>query len=122
MILFILGILLFLIGLYGVLAYGVQQRTSEIGVRVAFGAEPAEIVSLILGKGMRLAVLGILAGVVGAFGLTRFMGSLLVGVEPVDPLTFAGIGGLFAAVAALACYLPARRATKVDPVTAIQTE
>jgi predicted permease len=116
------ALILAVIGLYGVLASGVQQRTSEIGVRVAFGAEPREIISLILGKGIRLLALGILAGLVGAIGITRFMTSLLVGVEPVDFPTFAWIGVLFTGVGVLACFLPARRATKVDPVRAIQAE
>lgn len=116
------ALVLAVVGLYGVLAYGVQQRTPEIGVRVAFGAQPGEIVSLILGQGIRLAVLGMLVGVAGALGLTRFMSSLLVGVEPADTATYLGIGGLFAVVAALACYVPARRATRIDPVRAMHVE
>ena len=107
------------VGLYGVLAYAVQQRTAEIGVRMAFGAETGSILGMVLRQGMRMTVVGIVVGLGAAFGLTRFMASLLVGVPPTDLVTFGGIALLFAAVAGLACYLPARRATRVDPVEAL---
>jgi hypothetical protein len=116
------ALILAIVGLYGVLAYAVQQRTSEIGVRVAFGAHPGEILGMVLGGGMRLAMVGMVLGVIGALVLTRFLRSLLVGVEPVDLPTFLGIGVLFVAVAALACFLPAWRATKVDPMKTIQAD
>jgi len=113
------ALVLAIVGLYSVLTYSVQQRTSEIGIRVALGAQPLEVLSLILGKGLRLAASGIVAGVLGAVALTRFLESLLVEVEPLDPATFLGMGLLFLLVAALACYLPARSANRLDPVKAI---
>jgi len=116
------ALVLAVVGLYGVLAYGVHQRTAEIGVRVAFGAEPGGILAMVLGRGMRLVLVGLAGGVVSALVLTPFMGSLLVGVPPTDLPTFLGVGALFSGVAALACLLPAWRATKVDPVKAIQRD
>jgi putative ABC transport system permease protein len=114
------AVLLAAVGLYGLLAYSVQQRTPEIGVRMAFGAETGAILGMVLRRGMLLALVGILVGLGGALALTRFMGSILVGTPPTDPATFAAIAALFAGVAALACYLPARRATRVDPVESLQ--
>jgi ABC-type antimicrobial peptide transport system permease subunit len=116
------AVILAAVGLYGILAYAVQQRTSEIGVRMAFGAETGRILGLVIRQGMALAVAGIGVGLVGAWGLTRFMEGLLVGVPATDPVTFAGISAVFVAVAALACYLPARRATRVQPVQALGSE
>lgn len=110
------------VGLYGVMAYAVRQRTGEIGVRMAFGAEPATILRLIVTQGMALALAGVAAGIAAAVGLTRVMTSMLVGVAPTDPLTFLGITALFLGVAALACYVPARRATRVEPVVALRSE
>jgi putative ABC transport system permease protein len=116
------ALVLAVVGLYGVLSSSVQRRTSEIGVRVAFGAEPGSILTLVLGKGMRMVAIGIMAGMASALAFTRFMSSILVGTPPTDPETFLGVGPLFSAVAVLACWLPAWRATKVDPVRAIQVE
>ncbi len=110
------------VGLYSVLAYIVRQRTAEIGVRMAFGAERGHIMRLIVGQGMVPTLAGIGIGVLGAFWLTQFMASMLVGIPPNDPITFAGIAVLFAGVAMLASYVPARRATRVDPLVALRDE
>ncbi len=118
----IIALILASVGLYGVLSYVVRQRRSEIGVRMAFGAEASSILKLVVGQGLGLAGGGVLLGVLIALPLTGVMESMLVGVTPTDPLTFVGISGVFVAVALLACYLPARRATFVDPVTALREE
>jgi putative ABC transport system permease protein len=108
------------IGLYGVLANLVRQRASEIGVRMAFGAEPSRIFRLIIGQGMTLCVIGVVVGLLGAFWLTRGMARLLVGVTPTDPVTFATMAALFFAIAALACWIPARRAAGLQPNVALR--
>jgi putative ABC transport system permease protein len=116
------ALLLAAIGLYGVLAYTVTQRTREIGIRAALGAQRADVIGLVLRQGMTLAGLGLLIGLAGAFGLTHLIRKLLFGVQPTDPFTFAMIPLLLSAVAVLACWLPARRASKVDPMEALRYE
>ena len=117
-----LAMLLAALGIFGVMAYAVAQRTNELGLRIALGAPPGNIMKLVLGQGMKLAALGVLLGLIGAVTLTRWLGSLLYGVSATDPLTFAVIALLPMIVTTLACWVPARRATKVDPLVALKCE
>jgi putative ABC transport system permease protein len=110
------------VGLYGVLATAVRQRTAEIGVRMALGAAPSRIFRLMVGKGLNLSVIGIVIGVVGAFALTRVLASMLVEVKPTDPVTFVSVAALFLFIAVLASWLPALRAAGLDPTTALRNE
>lgn len=110
------------IGLYGVISYAVAARTHEIGIRMALGAEPHDMLSLVLRQGSKLALIGVGIGVAAALALARFLASLLYGVKPADPLTFIAVSLILLGVALLACYIPARRATKVDPVVALRHE
>lgn len=118
----IVAALLAIIGLYGVLAATVQQRTAEIGLRMALGAQPAGIFKLIVGQGLRLCALGVVAGILSALALTRVLVSLLVGVKPDDPITFVAIAAVFFCVAMFACWLPAQRAAALEPTLALRRE
>jgi ABC-type antimicrobial peptide transport system permease subunit len=117
-----IALLLAGVGLYAVMAYAASQRTHEIGVRLALGARSSDIMRLITGQGLKLTLVGLALGMAGAFALTRVMAPLLYGVTPTDPLTFIMISLSLACVALLACWIPARRATKVDPTVALKYE
>ena len=117
-----LALALAAIGIHGVLAYAVSHRTREMGVRLALGAQPSDVVRLVVRQGLAPVVTGAAIGTAGALVLTRFMAAQLYDIAPSDPLTFAGALLVIAAVAVVACWLPARRATRVDPVTALRAE
>ncbi len=117
-----LAMVLAVVGMYGVMSYAVTERTHEIGVRLAMGAQRGDVLRLVVGQGMRLAVVGLVLGAIGALFATRAMASLLFGVKPNDPVTYGSIAGLLVVAALAACYLPARRATAVDPLVALRYE
>ncbi len=116
----LLALVLAAVGIYGVISYIVSLRTSEIGIRMALGAEPSDVLKMVVTYGMKLAVIGLLIGIVGAALLSRYLESELYGIKTTDPFTYAGVALGLAAVAAAACYFPARRATKVDPISALR--
>jgi predicted permease len=117
-----LALLLGCIGLYGLLSYEITRRTREIGIRMALGAEKRDVLRMVVGQGIKLALIGVAIGIAGALALTRFLSSLLYGIRPTDPLTFIAVSLILMAVALLACYIPARRASKVDPMVALRYE
>jgi len=116
------ALLLAAIGIYGVMAYSFSQRTHEVGIRIALGAQRLDILRMALAEGARLIVIGLASGIVGAAIVTRLFRSMLFGVEPADPITFVSVAGILAVVALFACYIPAQRATRVDPLVALREE
>ena len=117
-----LALVLVAVGIYGILSYSVRQRTHEIGIRLAMGAQRKDVLRLVVGQGLKFTFVGLGLGVAGALALSRYLSSQLYGIKPDDPLTFVAVSLLLLAVALLAAYIPARRATKVDPIVALRCE
>jgi ABC-type antimicrobial peptide transport system permease subunit len=116
------ALLMACVGIYGVISHLAGQRTHEIGIRMALGAERRDVLRMVLGEGARMTLLGVLLGLIGAFAITHLMASMLFGISTHDPLTFTGVASLLALVALAACYIPARRASSVDPTEALRYE
>ena len=110
------------IGIYGVLSYAVAQRTREIGIRVALGAERRQVVGIVMRQGALLVVIGLSLGLIGAVALTRYVSGMLFGITPLDAYTYVSVAAAFAALALLACFVPARRAARLDPLAALRNE
>jgi ABC-type antimicrobial peptide transport system permease subunit len=115
-------LILAVIGLYGIVSFSAVQRTREIGIRMALGGTARDVLGLILRQGIRMVILGLAVGVLAALGITRVMTGILIGVSPNDPVTFVAVALLLAAIALAACWIPARRATRVDPGVALRYE
>jgi putative ABC transport system permease protein len=118
----LMGLVLATVGVYGVVSYAAGQRTQEIGIRVALGAKPRDIGRLVVGQGFVPVVVGLGAGLAAAAGLGRLIANLLFGISPTDPMTFVAVPALLLTVALVACYVPARRATRVDPIVALRQD
>jgi putative ABC transport system permease protein len=117
-----IALVLAAVGVYGIMSYSVEQATHDISVRLALGADRRNILALVVGQGMKLAGAGLLAGTLAAFGASRLLAKMLYGVKPDDPVTYVSVIGVLGTIALLACYLPARRATRVDPIIALRQE